>query len=236
LSSNKGWCELKEMMRNWSWLVLSAALAAHAEPPPQLEIVFTLSRNGSPMAEVVERLEYAQGSYKLTETWKGRGVYALLGTARRVSQGSLADGALRPREFFDERSGRDTARAWFDWKAQTLTMQYQGNKASEPLPPNAQDRLSFLFALSLVPGKFESVSYSIADGKGLSRHIYKVAGRERIRTPVGEFNTVKVARQSDGRETAELWLAAERGYVPVRLLVVERDGTRYEQVATRISP
>ena len=91
------------MMRNWSWLVLSAALAAHAEPPPQLEIVFTLSRNGSPMAEVVERLEYAQGNYKLTETWKGRGVYALLGTARRVSQGSLGDGALRPREFFDER-------------------------------------------------------------------------------------------------------------------------------------
>ena len=224
------------MMRNWSWLVLSAALAAHAEPPPQLEIVFTLSRNGSPMAEVVERLEYAQGNYKLTETWKGRGVYALLGTARRVSQGSLGDGALRPREFFDERSGRDTARAWFDWKAQTLTMQYQGNKASEPLPPNAQDRLSFLFALSLVPGKAESVSYSVADGKGLSRHIYKVVARERIRTPVGEFNTVKVARQGDGRESAELWLAAERGYVPVRLLVVEKDGTRYEQLVTRISP
>ena len=224
------------MMRNWSWLVLSAALAAHAEPPPQLEIVFTLSRNGSPMAEVVERLEYAQGNYKLTETWKGRGVYALLGTARRVSQGSLGDGALRPREFFDERSGRDTARAWFDWKAQTLTMQYQGNKASEPLPPNAQDRLSFLFALSLVPGKAESVSYSVADGKGLSRHIYKVLARERIRTPVGEFNTVKVGRQGDGRERAELWLAAERGYVPVRLLVVDKDGTRYEQVATRISP
>jgi len=253
------------MMRNWSWLVLSAALAAHAEPPPQLEIVFTLSRNGSPMAEVVERLEYAQGNYKLTETWKGRGVYALLGTARRVSQGRLGDGALRPPKLgllsymvsgFDpngprdivfvpvginydrvlEGSGRDTARAWFDWKAQTLTMQYQGNKASEPLPPNAQDRLSFLFALSLVPGKAESVSYSVADGKGLSRHIYKVVARERIRTPVGEFNTVKVARQGDGRESAELWLAAERGYVPVRLLVVEKDGTRYEQLATRISP
>ncbi|TMG77382.1 MAG: DUF3108 domain-containing protein [Betaproteobacteria bacterium] len=47
---------------------------------------------------------------------------------------------------------------------------------------------------------------------------------------------MKVARQGDGRESAELWLAAERGYVPVRLLVVEKDGTRYEQLATRISP
>ena len=222
-------------MRNLLWLLVSAACAAAAEPPPRLEMVFTMTRNGSPMAEVTERLEYTGSTYQLTETWKGRGIYSLLGSARRFSQGSVSAGTLRPHEFFDERSGRDTARAWFDWKAQTLTMQYKGNKASEPLPPNAQDRLSFLFALSFVPGKAESVSYSIADGKGLSRHVYKVLGRERIKTPVGEFNTVKVARQGDERDHAELWLAAERGFIPVRLLIVEKDGTRYEQVATRIS-
>jgi uncharacterized protein DUF3108 len=222
-------------MRNWLWLLISVGVVARAEPPPHLEIGFTLSRNGSPMADVTERLDYAGGDYQLTETWKGRGIYALLGSARRVSQGSIAQGTLRPREFFDERSGRDTARAWFDWQAGTLTMQYKGNKAAEPLPPNAQDRLSFLFAISLVPGKSDSVTYTIADGKGLSRHVYKVVGRERIRTPAGEFDTIKVARQRDERESAELWLAAERAFIPVRLVVVEKDGTRYEQIATRIS-
>ena len=153
-----------------------------------------------------------------------------------MSQGSIVQGTLRPQEFFDERSGRDTARAWFDWKAKTLTMQYKGSRASEPLPANAQDRLSFLFALSLVPGTAESVSYTIADGKGLSRHVYKLAGRERIRIPAGEFDAVKASRHGEDRESAELWLAAERNYIPVRLLVVEKDGTRYEQVAIRISP
>jgi Protein of unknown function (DUF3108) len=222
-------------MRNLLWLLASAACAAAAEPPPHLEMAFTMTRNGSPMAEVTERLDYSGTSYQLTETWKGKGIYALLGSARRFSQGSVAAGTLRPHEFFDERSGRDTARAWFDWKTHTLTMQYKGNKASEPLPPNAQDRLSFLFALSFLPGKSESVSYSIADGKGLSRHVYKVMGRERIKIPVGEFDTVKVARQGEERDRAELWLAAERGFIPVRLLVVDKDGTRYEQVATRIT-
>src|SRR3954469_8014145 len=230
------WCELREMMRNWSWLLISVAGIAAAEPPPRIELVFTLTRNGSVMAEVSEQLQYAAGNYQLTETWKGKGFYALLGSARRVSQGSIENGELRPREFFDERSGRDTARAWFDWKAQTLTMQYQGNKASEPLPPNAQDRLSFLFALSLLPGKADSVSYSIADGKGLSRHEYKVVGRERLKTPVGEFDTVKVARKGEGRESTELWLAAGRGQAPVRVFLVEKDGTRYEQTPTRLSP
>jgi hypothetical protein len=224
------------MMRNWCWLLISLAGVAAAEPPPRLELVFALTRNGSAMAEVVERLEYSGGNYQLTETWKGKGFYALLGNARRVSQGSIVQGTLRPREFFDERSGRDTARAWFDWKAQTLTMQYKGNRASEPLPANAQDRLSFLFALSLLPGTADSASYTIADGKGLSRHTYKVGGRERVKTPAGEFDAVKVSRHGEDRERADLWLAVERNYIPVRLLVVERDGTRYEQVAIRISP
>jgi hypothetical protein len=224
------------MMRNWCWLLISFAGVAAAEPPPRLELVFALTRNGSAMAEVVERLEYSGGNYQLTETWKGKGFYALLGNARRVSQGSIVQGTLRPREFFDERSGRDTARAWFDWKAQTLTMQYKGNRASEPLPANAQDRLSFLFALSLLPGTADSASYTIADGKGLSRHTYKVGGRERVKTPAGEFDAVKVSRHGEDRERADLWLAVERNYIPVRLLVVERDGTRYEQVAIRISP
>ena len=223
-------------MSNWLWLLISCAGLAAAQPPARLEVVYVATRDGSTMAEITERLEYANGNYHLTETWKGKGIYALLGSARRVSQGTIEKNVLRPREFFDERSGRDTARAWFDWNAQTLTMQYKGNKGVEPLPPNAQDRLSFLFALSLLPGNGESVSYSIADGKGLSRHTYKVVGREKLRIAAGEFDTVKVARQGEDRETAELWLAAERGYVPVRLLIIEKNGTRYDQYAIRISP
>jgi hypothetical protein len=229
-------------MRNW-WLEMMStsllslcAAAAYAEPPVRIEIGYEMMRNGSVMAEITEKLERADGNYQLTETWKGRGLFALLGSARRQSQGTLRGAKLEPHEFFDERSGRDTARAWFDWKANTLTMQYKGERTVQPMPPNAQDRLSFLLALTLMPGKSESIKYSIADGKGLSRHQYTVAGRERIRVPAGEFDTVKVRRGGeDPRESAEVWLAAERGYVPIRLLVVEKDGTRYDQVATRIS-
>ena len=229
------------MMRNWLWLLISIAGTASvagvaaAEPPPRIEITYHVNRNDSTMAEIVEHLEYSNGNYSLTETWKGRGIYALLGSAKRVSQGTIENNVLKPREFFDERSGRDTARAWFDWKAQTLTMQYKGSKGTEPLPPNPQDRLSFFLALSLLPGNANTVSYSIADGKGLSRHTYTVVGRERVRVPAGEFDAVKVARNSDPNESAELWLSVPHKYIPVRLLVVEKNGDRFDQVATKIS-
>lgn len=224
-------------MRSFFFLLLSAAaLAARAEPPASLEVTYELTRNGSPLADVVERLECAAGSYKLTETWKGRGLYALLGSARRVSQGSIVGDVLRPREFFDERSGRDTARAWFDWKANVLTMQYKGERKSEPLESDGQDRLSFLLALSLLPGRAQTASYHIADGKGISHHRYRLVGPERVHTPAGDFDTVHVerVREPGDKGSAELWLAVSLGYIPVRLLDIE-DGTRYEQLATRIA-
>jgi hypothetical protein len=41
--------------------------------------------------------------------------------------------------------------------------------------------------------------------------------------------------RGSGEERTEIWLAAELGYMPVRVLAVEPGGTQYDQVATRIS-
>ena len=226
-------------MRNWLYLLISAAGLAHAAPPPSVEIEYDLSCEGRELAEVVERLEQNGGSYQLTETWKGKGLYALLGTAKRTSRGSISEGVLRPLEFADERSGRDTARVWFDWQAKTVTMQYQGSRGTEPMPPDTQtqDRLSFVLALALLPGKSQSVKFSIFNGRGQSRHEYEVGGSERLATPAGVFDTVKVTRryEAGAKDRAELWLAASHGYLPVRLLAVEKDGSRCEHLAKRIS-
>jgi hypothetical protein len=227
-------------MRNSFWLLISlfaapAALAQSA-PPARVEIEYELQRNGSTMAEVVERLEHANGAYQMTETWRGRGVYSLLGRARRTSEGALDANGPRPREYMDERSGRDTQRVSFDWKANTITRRYKGATRTEPVPLDTQDRLSFLLALTFRSQKGEPISFHIADGRGMSRHTYRPNGRERIATPAGEFDTVKLIRKNEGSgEVAEIWLAANRSYLPVRILVVEKDGTRYEHIATRFS-
>ena len=102
-------------MRSLSWLLISLCLApdagAQVAPPARIEIEFELKRNGSTMAEVVERLEHGNGGYQLTETWKGKGLYALLGRAKRTSQGSLGADGPRPHEYIDERSGQSRRRA-----------------------------------------------------------------------------------------------------------------------------
>lgn len=217
---------------------LSFASGAAAAPAQRVEVAYELSRNGSAMAELVERLEHDGKTYRLSAQMKGKGLLSLRGDATRTSRGAVTPEGLRPAEFEDRRSGRDTARAKADWQAKTLVLQAkEGAGESKPLPADLQDRLSFTYSFAFrVPGT-APVPLSITDGKGISTSVYEPAGRETVKTPAGEFEALKLARRKHGPDdrSSEIWLAAKLGYVPVRILVVEKDGTRIDQVAIRVS-
>ena len=220
-------------MRRWLWLLISVAGLAQAAPPARIEIAYEVSRDGSVMADVVEVLEHGGGRYQITETSKGRGIYALAGRFRRSSRGTLDASGVRPLEFTDERPGRDS-RAAFDWQARTVTAQYKGAPRILPMPAGVQDRLSFLLDLALFPPREKSVTYNIADGRGLSEQMYRVEAGGKLKTPAGEFSTLKLIRIKQ-HERIETWLAAELGHLPVRVLMLDKDGRRLEQVAVRVS-
>lgn len=236
-------------MRNFLLLISRAGLAllapfatmaaTLAAPPQKVEVVYDVSRNGMVLGEVTERLEHGDGKYELLETTKGRGFLAALGTIRRSSRGTVVAAGLRPAEFLDERTGRQTARATFDWDAKTLTMQFRGGPEVQPLPPNSQDRLSFLLTLAFAPPGTQPVNMSVADGGSVSHYVFAVVGRERVKIPAGEFDTLKIARVKDSPEdhrSTEIWLAPEQGHILVRMLITDtKDGTQIDQVATKIS-
>ncbi len=223
-------------MRSWLLLLISAsAAAAHAAPPARVEIRYDVVRNGLTVAEAVDRFEHADGRYRLTQVSRGRGIFVLRGSIKRKSEGTIGADGLRPLHFSDERTGRPDAQASFDWAANKLTQQYRGEPRTDTMPLRAHDRLAFLydFVFAGQAPKGE-VSFHLADGRGMSHHVYTVNGRERLKTPAGEFETVKMFRTHEG-DRSEIWLALDRSNLPVRVLVVYKDGTRVETVATKIS-
>jgi hypothetical protein len=222
-------------IRSFLFLWISLAGLAQAAPPARLEIAWELTRNGSAIADIVQNLEYGAGRYQLSETWRGRGMFALMGSVKRASRGTVRPEGLRPLEYSDERTGRDTERASFDWAAKTVTYQYQGPPKTIPLPPYPHDRLAFMFQFAFKPPRAPEVILDVIDGRGISDQIYQVEGREKMSITAGEFQIVKLVRRKEGNERAELWLAADRDYIPVRILIVTKDGTRLDQVATRIT-
>jgi hypothetical protein len=195
-----------------------------AAPPLRVEIEYELNRNGTAVAEIVHRLEHDKQSYTLWETWQGKGVFALAGKANRSSRGAVAADGLRPVEFEDKRTGRDTRRADFDAADKSPTLE-------------RQDQLSMAWSFAFAPPR-GPVNVRVADGKRVTPYAYAVAGRERVKTPAGEFDALKLVKQKDSPQakSTEIWLAVDRDYLPVRVLIVDKDGTRLDQLATKISP
>lgn len=226
-------------MRNWlAAIALSFSAGALAAPPARVDLAYEVSYNGSVMADVSYVLEHDGRSYTLVERWKGRGVYGLIGEAQRTSRGTLGAEGLRPLYYEDVRTARPTSTARFDWQAKSLTLQYRQGPQQRPMPPNAQDRLSFLFSFAFAaPGKgpFE---FKVVDGKGVADYVFEVAGRERLKTPAGELDALRLAQRMDqsGDRGREVWLDPARSYLPVRVLIVQKDGSRIDQVAVRIAP
>lgn len=225
-------------MRNWCWLPISLAAwcaAAAGAPPGRVELASEIARNGMTIAEVAHLLEHDGRTYRITETTKGRGLLALRGSTRRTSRGLIEPDGLKPLEFTDERTGRHTARANLDWDTKTVTLRYKGDPRTEPLPPRAHDRLAFVFDFAFAATRPREVAFDLFDGRGQSRHVYHLGGRERIKTPLGEFDALRYVRNKGGDERTEIWLAAERSFLPLKIVVVEEDGTRFEQVTTKLN-
>lgn len=226
--------------RRLAALALAAALAglaplARGAPPPKAEIAYEVQKNGSAIADVVTRLEHDTRRYRIDETWKGRGIYALRGEAKRTSRGRVAPTGLRPDAYTDER-GSKSSRVEFDWAAKKATLVDKGTSQTQALPAHPVDRLGLVFGFGFAPPGAGPVLLDVVDGRGVSPVTYQSAGRERVVTPAGEFEALRMVKRRDGPDDrgTELWLAERHGLLPVRILVIEKDGTRLDQRATRI--
>jgi len=227
-------------------LVFAAACivagACAAQPPQKLSLSYDLSYNGVVAAELTEVLEHDGKHFSLTSEGRGKGIGALLyrGAAKRSCRGEVTSAGLRPLEYRDQRGDKPAAVARFDWVKKTLTQEHEGKIETTNMVLPLQDRLSFLYnfafqhAPELKPGK--EIRVTLTDGKGLTQFQYNVAGSEMLKTPAGELQTVHLVKQRESKDDkgTEIWFASSRDYLPVRILVIEKDGTRLDQVLTRI--
>lgn len=218
-------------------LAMAVALAA---PPHRVTLHYDVSQNGTTMAEATETLEHDGRNYRIHTEWQGKGVFALIarGKAVRSSEGAIEARGLVPRQFRDQRGDGPVGVARFEWSKKMLVRERAGRTERESLPEQAQDRLSFSYGFAFAPPVGGEISAFIADPKGISRHRYAVAGRETLKTAAGEFESLKLVKQRDPGDdrTTEIWLATKRNYLPIRVLVIEKDGTRRDQIVTMIEP
>jgi hypothetical protein len=221
------------------FIALLFAGAALAGPlPAKVTLYYDIKMAGVSLAEGVETLEQDGKTYRITSEAKGKGVVASLyrGAIKRAVHGSIAQQALRPDEYQDQRGDRDPTRAKFDWGKKTLVLTHDGNSETRAMPADAIDRLSFFYQFAFVPLPAHDLHYTAVDGKGTTQFNFAAGVREKLATPLGELDTVKLTKQRDGpddKET-EVWLAPSLNYFPIRVLITDSNGNRADQMISRI--
>jgi hypothetical protein len=166
--------------------------------------------------------------YRLTSKSETTGLAALFSqqSLEYVSTGRLTADGLRPESFGTERlrSGKtEAATAKFDWDAQTLT--YGEPPRSATLPAHAQDLMSFMYQLGLLPLTPGRLELPITNGWKFEHYELEIGIEEQLQTPFGTLRAVPVKQvRRPGEESIELWLAPDYRWLPVRIRFFDREG------------
>jgi hypothetical protein len=218
----------------------TSAMLAAAATPSSASITYDLFRNGAHIGVINENFEIKNGTYTATSEAKAIGVFAL--AQRRpityTSTGESNKDGLRPARF-EGRRNNSVSTAEFDWKSDKLTMTHDGANQIVALPAATQDRLSamyqFMYLVQARPRAANIVEMPMTTGRKFDRYRYDVHQDVMIDTPLKRLTTLHLAKQRDQNEShTEIWLAPEFHYLPVKVVIVESDGVRYEQVVTRL--
>jgi hypothetical protein len=212
---------------------------ARGAAPNSSAISYKLFRNGIELGVITEQFETSNGSYQATSEARATGMFALMQRQpiRYHSVGELTPHGLRPQRFEGYQAGKSVS-ADFDWSAGTLTLNHDGLNRALALPPDAQDRLSIMYQLLFsVRNKASSMDFTMTNGRKIERYRYVAQSGVSLATPFRKLDTIHLVKQRESGTNdteTEVWLASEYGYLPVKVLIVEKDGVRYEQIVTHL--
>jgi len=216
-------------------LMISTAAPA-AGVPGSFQAVYQLRVNSFTIGEArVELAAQANGRYLYSSSTRSTGLTRVFRNDK-VSESSLFklhNQHLRPLEYrFDHTGSKKERHAYlkFDWIKREVANTVEGHTWEMEIPEKALDKLIVQLAvmMDLDAGKQELV-YAIADGGKLKEYKFAIVGKEKLRVPAGEYDTVKLERlRKDNDRTTYLWCAPSLGYLPVRIKQIENeDGVTY---------
>jgi len=220
-------------------LMFLAGSAWATQPPQRVQMDFAVTSGAMHLGEGRDVLEHNGKQYSVISESKTVGIAAFLYkmNIRRVSRGLITKNGLRPLHFEEDRTRKPKRAADFDWEAKLIKLTDGDNVETVPLPDNTFDQTSFAYAFSFRPPSEEILPVHLTDGRWLSDYKYKFIGREKLKTPLGDLETVhfQKVQEADDKRGFDVWLAIEHHYLPVRIRFVEKNGTALDSTITAIS-
>lgn len=212
------------------------------ELPPSADLSYDLSarqRGFSLKGDALVTWRAGGGKYSV----KAESRVPVLGTITEDrSEGAVDAFGLAPGEFWEKRLRKDPTTTTFDRDSKTL--RFSESQKTYALKGGEQDRVSVTWQLAAVaraagdklkPGS--SWPFFVAGRRDAETWTFKVVKREKLRTGLGELETVMLTRETldDGRDQSlSVWLAPARDWYPVKLRFTDGDKEHIEQTIRAI--
>jgi len=166
------------------------------------------------------------------------------------SAGTIGADGLAPARYEEVRGRRQPDVTTFHYAAEPApasgatsgpTVTFTRTPAVLPLPEGTQDRFSvFLQLTALARGNPQRIAspgvtleLPIADTDSVEIARVQRVGEDTIDTPGGTLRAqhfIRLPRRADDHRRVEIWLCAERGWLPVRLRQTEPNGMQFDLV------
>jgi hypothetical protein len=158
------------------------------------------------------------GHYLYTWTITARGIFRLYRSeVTQKSWLSINADHVRPNRYRGE-DGASSVNLDFDWDAGRASGTSEGKAVDLKLKEGTQDVMSIQLEVMLDLKKGDlPKTFQIIDKDQIKEFIYTEEGNARIRTELGELDTVIVSsRQTGNSRILRMWFAPSLGFVPVQ--------------------
>ena len=152
-----------------------------------------------------------------------------LGSRAQTSVGEITPLGLQPLRFGDR--SRSEQAAHFDFAQGRVS--FSANTPAAAIAPGAQDRLSVFLQLSALlsaaPQRFAvgtRIGIPTVSARAADTWTFTVEAEETLELPIGTLRAVPLQRlpRRDYDQKAQVWLAPEFSYLPVRIRITQANG------------
>jgi hypothetical protein len=210
------------------------AVAAWALPN-EITAEYQLTSHNVPIGRVTETFVRKGDSYVITSVTRSEGALKVFLDDQLTveSSGRIGREGLKPLHFIQKRA-KDAKRdvdATFDWDRGVMVSRFKGEVTEVALPPQTQDRLSFMYQMMSLDAGNAATTVTMSNGRRIETYAYKMIEEVKLATPAGDFETRHYARvPATAKESrADVWLAKDRFNFPVRVVFDDPRGLRLEQ-------
>jgi hypothetical protein len=202
---------------------LGSALAAQPTPQPFLASYDVKWKGFNAGTMEVELKPQSAGRFEYSSRANARGMFRAF-FSEEITQTSwleLSESGVQPQRYLADDGSDSTERdisLEFDWKAGRVTGVAEEKPVDIPLQPGAQDAMSVQVAVmnELVRGGLPG-NYPMVDKDKIKDYRYVREGEARVKTTLGEVETVVYRAERTGSKRAtRMWFAPSMGYVAVQ--------------------